>query len=233
MPKRDNNSMRLCGMCQVRASLNTSEAGERDLEARYEHIRRSVDVARAGAELAKVDNAGFQELLALLDDLDVTVGADAVFSESWARAQPRFGLTLVLPGRRPLIWLNLFKHMSVAALVDTVVHEAIHATVSILRRYPRTPQPNEEIAYHGEELVALTSANHILTKINFPAQQEVTINIMAIEAQKVTLRQLGCAEPFMHARAAEGEAAAALLTDHLIKVDVPTLAEIRAHRSDK
>ncbi len=225
--------MRLRGMGQVQASLNTSDADDRDLEARYEHIRRSVDVARAGTELTKVDNAGFQDLLALLDDLDVIVAADAVFSEALARVAPRFGLTLVLPGRRALIWLNLFKHTSVGALVDTVAHEAILATVSILRRYPRTPQPNEEIAYHGEEIVALTGANRILTKINFPAQQEVAINMMAIEAHKVTLRQLGCAEAFMHARAAEGETAAALLTDHLIKVGVPTLAEIRAHRSDK
>jgi len=207
----------------IRAKFGKSAARERDLERRYRYIRGTLDVAGARAELGKIENAGLRNLLGQLDDLDVIIGADSVLSPVLAMAQPRLAMTIVIPKRRPLIWLNLVKHCGrPAALVDTLAHEAIHTTVLMLGRLPRTPQPEEEIAYHAEEIVALTGANHILTEIKFPAKQQVVQNLAAIENHKTLLTQLGCSEEFLRSKADEGAAAKAFLMDHLIKMPTST-----------
>lgn len=213
------------------AKFVASRAREREIEGRYEQIRRSLNISQAGVELAQIQNDGFRTLLSQLDNLGVVIGADSVLPPVLAIAQPRLAVTLVLQKRRPVIWLNLVKHGGrVAVLVDTVAHEAIHSTVVMLKRHRRSPQPDEEIAYHGEEIVALTGANHILAEINFPAKRQIEMNVDAIESHKAILRQLGCTEEFLAERAADGAAAKAFLMDHLLKMKMPTLAEIRARR---
>lgn len=207
----------------IRARFGKSAARERELERHYHYIRGTLDVAGARAELEKIDNAGIRILLGQLDDLDVIIGADSVLPPVLAMAQPRLAMTLVIPKRRPLIWLNLVRHRGrTAALVDTLAHEAIHTTVVLLGRHPRTPQLEEEIAYHAEEIVALTGANHILATIDFPAKQQFAQNLAAIENHKTILTQLGCSEEFLREKTDEGAAAKAFLMDHLIKMPTST-----------
>jgi hypothetical protein len=213
--------------------LDRSEARERDIGARYQHIRRHIDVVRARGKLAEFDNAGFQGLLAQLDDNGVIFGADPVLPEDLARLHPRFGLTVVLAGKAPLIWLNLLKHDSIAALVDTVVHEAIHSTVRLLGRLPRTPEPDEAFASYGEEIVALAGANLILRKIAFPAHHEIQRNKVALFNCKKILSQLGCNEQFLRERLAEAELAANFFTDFSIEFACPTLEEVQSRSSRK
>lgn len=86
--------------------LDRSVARERDLATRYRHIRSHMNVTQALEKLGGIENAGFQDLLAQLADLGVIIGVDALLPRHLARRQERFGLTLVLPGHEPLIWLN-------------------------------------------------------------------------------------------------------------------------------
>lgn len=204
---------------------------QRELQRRYDDILRHLDVRRARFQLSSIDNAGFQELLVRLDDLSIVVGADALLPADAARALPRFGLTLVLPKRRPLIWLNLFKHTDAITLIDTVAHEAIHATVNLLGRHPQTPQPTNELAYHAEEIVALGGANWILNRIGAPANHQIAQNLVTIDHHAEILIGLGRSPAFLQQKVAEGVAAAKFLMElHLIEVAAPTLAELNAHR---
>jgi hypothetical protein len=216
-----------------RGQLDRSEARERDLATRYRHIRSHMDVTQALERLDGIENAGFQGLLAQLADLGVAIGADAVLPRDMARRSDRFGLTLVLPGHAPLIWLNLLRHDGVAALVDTVVHEAVHATVRRLGRLPRTPESDEAVASYGEEVVALAGANLILRKIAFPAHHEIARNMIALANCKKVLNQLGCSEQFVRDRLAQAELAADFLTDFGIDVAPPTLEEIQSRSRRK
>lgn len=213
--------------------LDRSVARERDLALRYRHIRSHMNVTQALEKLDGIENAGFQDLLAQLADLGVIIGADAVLPRHLARRQERFGLTLVVPGHEPLIWLNLLKHDSVAGLVDTVVHEAVHSTIRRLGRLPRTPEPDEAIASHGEEVVALAGANLILRKIKFSARREIARNMIALAKCKTVLGQLGCSERFLRDRIAEAEVAASFLTDFGIDVAAPTLEAIQSRAGRK
>lgn len=218
---------------RAHGELDQSEARERELGLRYQHISSNIDLARARSELAKVKNAGFQDLLARLDDTGAILGADAVLSKDQACLLPRFGLTLALPGRAPLIWLNLLKHNGITDLVDTVVHEAVHSTVQILRRLPRTPEPQETIACYGEELVALAGTNLILRRIQFIAYHQIAQNTTAINTCKEILGRFGCSEQFVRDRFAEAETAADYFTDLTIAVRPPTLEEVQAHSRRK
>ena len=213
--------------------LDRSVARERDLATRYRHIGSHLDVTQALDRLDGIENAGFQDLLAQLADLGVIIGADAVLPRDMARRIDRFGLTLVLPEHMPLIWLNLLKHDSVAGLVDTVVHEAVHSTIRHLGRLPRTPEPDEAIASYGEEVVALAGTNLILRKIAFPAHHEIARNMIALANCKTVLGQLGCSERFLRDRLAEAEFAADFLTDFGIDVAAPTLEEIQSRAGRK
>ncbi|MFZ5681570.1 MAG: hypothetical protein ACOY91_17620 [Pseudomonadota bacterium] len=166
-----------------------------------------------------------------LDDLSIVVGADALLPPDAARALPRFGLTLVLPKRRPLIWLNLLKHVDAMTLIDTVAHEAIHATVNLLGRHPQTPQPMNELAYHAEEIVALYGANWILNQIEIPAHRQIAQNLATINQHADILIRLGRSPAFLQEKSAEGVAAAKFLMElHLIEVAEPTLAELNARQ---
>ena len=213
--------------------LNRSEVRERDLAMRYQHIRSRIDMTGALERLDEIENAGFQGLLAQLADLGVVIGADTVLPRHLARRHDRFGLTLVLPGHAPLIWLNLLKHDGVAGLVDTVVHEAVHSTVRRLGRLPRTPEPDEAITSYGEEVVALAGANLILRRIAFPAPREIARNMIALANCKTVLGQLGCSERFLRDRIAEAEVAASFLTDFGIDVAAPTLEAIQSRAGRK
>ena len=202
---------------------------QRELQRRYDHIHRHLDVRGARTQLSTIGNAGFQALLERLDDLNIIVGADTLLPDDAARALPRFGLTLVLPGRRPLIWLNLLKHTDAITLIDTVAHEAIHATVGILGRHRQTPQPINELAYHAEEIVALSGANWILKRIQAPADHQIAENLAAIGHHEETLIALGSSRAFLQQKDAEGVAAAKFLMElHLIEVAAPTFAELNA-----
>jgi hypothetical protein len=212
----------------VHAQLDRSEARERDLATRYRHIRTHMNVTQALSRLARIDNAGFQGVLAQLADIGVIIGADAVLPEDLARRHDRFGLTLVFAGAAPLIWLNLFKHDSESALADTLIHEAVHSTVRTLGRLPRTPQPDETIASYGEEVVALAGANLILRKIAFPAHHEIAQNMIALAKCRMVLHELGCSEQFVGDRLAEAELAANFFTDFGIDVAPPSLKEIQS-----
>ncbi len=204
---------------------------QRELQRRYDDILRHLDVRRARFQLSSIDNAGFQELLVRLDDLSIVVGADALLPPDAARALPRFGLTLVLPKRRPLIWLNLLKHVDAMTLIDTVAHEAIHATVNLLGRHPQTPQPMNELAYHAEEIVALYGANWILNQIEIPAHRQIAQNLATINQHADILIRLGRSPAFLQEKSAEGVAAAKFLMElHLIEVAEPTLAELNARQ---
>lgn len=214
-------------------ALDRSEARERDLAARYDYIRNHMNVTRALSRLDGIDSAGFQGVLAQLADNGVIIGADAVLPKKMARRHDRFGLTLALPGSAPLIWLNLYKHDSDAALVDTVVHEAVHSTVRLLGRLSRTPELDEAIASYGEEIVALAGANLILRKIAFPAHNEIERNKIALIHCKKILRQLGCSDQFLRERLAEAELAAEFFTDFGIDVARPTLKEVQSRSRRK
>ena len=216
-----------------RRQLDRSMARESELASRYRHIRSHMNVTQALEKLDGIENAGFPDLLAQLADLSVVIGADAVLPRHLARRQERFGLTLVVPGHEPLIWLNLLKHDNVAGLVDTVVHEAVHSTIRHLGRLPRTPEPDEAIASYGEEVVALAGANLILRRIAFPARREIARNMIALANCKTVLGQLGCSERFLSARIAEAEVAAAFFTDFGIDVAAPTLEEIQSRAGRK
>ncbi|OYU91157.1 MAG: hypothetical protein CFE29_10245 [Bradyrhizobiaceae bacterium PARB1] len=208
-------------------------ARESELASRYRHIRSHMNVTQALEKLDGIENAGFQDLLAQLADLSVVIGADAVLPRHLARRQERFGLTLVVPGHEPLIWLNLLKHDNVAGLVDTVVHEAVHSTIRHLGRLPRTPEPDEAIASYGEEVVALAGANLILRRIKFSARREIARNMIALANCKTVLGQLGCSERFLRDRIAEAEVAASFLTDFGIDVAAPTLEAIQSRAGRK
>jgi hypothetical protein len=212
----------------VQGIIDQSEDRAHDLAGRYQHIRNHVNVPQALAKLDGIRNAGFQGVLAQLIDCGVILGADAVLPRKLARRQERFGLTLVLPSTAPLIWLNLLKHDITAALVDTVVHEAIHSTVRILGRGSRTPEPDEAVAFYGEEIVALAGANLILRKIAFSARRQVAQNLLALANCKTILRRLGCSEQFLCARFAEAELAAIFLTDVGIEIACPTPGKIQS-----
>jgi len=205
--------------------------GQRELQRRYNHIQQHLDVRGARIQLSTIDNAGFRELLERLDDLNIIVGADALLPADAAQALPRFGLTLVIPGRPPLIWLNLLKHSDSMELVDTVAHEAIHATVNLLGRHPQTPQPTNELAYHAEEIVALYGANWILNQIEIPAHRQIEQNLATINQPADILIRLGRSPEFLQQKDAEGDVAAKfLLESHLIEIAAPTLAEVNAPR---
>ncbi|MGL3107265.1 hypothetical protein [Bradyrhizobium sp. BR 1432] len=204
------------------------------ITARYDYILRNMNERQARAALAGVNNAGFQDFLTMLDDIGAIIGADAVFTNAQALAEPRFGSTIVIPERaRPLSWLNLRKHRTIEELVDTVVHEAVHATVRVLKRHQRTPEPEELIAYHGEEIVAMAATNLILRKIEFPAYHQIARNMITIDECKNKLSRLGCNAQFLRERFAEAAAAEAFFTDSFLEFGAPTAVEVRTRRSSQ
>lgn len=229
----DSNTVGQSKMAIGFAELDQSDARERDLRDRYQHIQAHINVERARCKLARIANEGFQNLFASLDDIGAIIGADAVFTRQQARHQPRFAATLVLPGCAPLTWLNLLKHDDDESLVDTVIHEAIHATVCVLGRLPRSPQLDEPIAYHGEEVVALVGTNIVLQKIGFRAPVQFVCNKIAVDQCQENLVRLGCNEQFLQARLAEAKIAASFLTDFEIKIAPPTLEEVQARHGGK
>lgn len=204
---------------------------QRELQRRYDRIHQHLDVTATRIQLSTIENVGFHELLERLDDLNVIVGADALLPADAAQILPRWGLTLVIPRRQPLIWLNLLKHTDATALIDTVAHEAIHATVNMLGRHRQTPQPTDELAHHAEEIVALSGATWILNRIGVYAGHQIAQNLATIDQHTAILIALGCNRAFLQQKNAEGVAAAKFLMDlHLIEVAAPTLAELNARR---
>ncbi len=64
---------------------------QRELQRRYDDILRHLDVRRARFQLSSIDNAGFQDLLVRLDDLNIIVGADALLPADGAQALLKSG----------------------------------------------------------------------------------------------------------------------------------------------
>jgi len=186
---------------------------QRELRRRYDQIRSNISIDQARVTLAAIGNAAFQRLVMRLDALDVVVGAECLMPAHVARCHPRLGLTLALPGRKPMIWLNLAKHRDDASLIDTVAHESIHATIIMLGRSRQTPQPDSTINYHAEEIVALSGANWILKEIAFPAKREMALNRAAILQLRPTLVGLGCTEQFIQEKVEQGVRAGKFLLD--------------------
>jgi hypothetical protein len=74
------------------------------------------------------------QIVATLVDSNVVLRTS---SPAWMQAEagnPRLGLTLLVAGRAPLIWINLARHRCHGdvddELVDTLIHEAMHASAS-------------------------------------------------------------------------------------------------------
>jgi hypothetical protein len=181
------------------------------LEERYAWIRVRMNFQEMDSALRKIANDGFQRLVRRFRDLQIEVGADAAFSSLDAHRHPRFGLSIVLPDRPPLIWINLKKHNSAAELVDTMVHESIHATSAIISRHEILPEPENERSYLGEEICALVGANKLLNAIQFPAEHQISRNLDILHNHSRHLRRLGCDRRFIREREFEGRSAAEFL----------------------
>lgn len=181
------------------------------LEERYVWIRARMDFHKMDSALRGILNDGFQRLVRRSLDLKIEIGADAAFSPFEAQQTPRLGLTIVLPDRPPLIWVNLLKHKSMAELVDTVVHEAIHATSGLIGRHQVLPELDNERLYLGEEICALVGANRLMKTIQFPAEHEISRNHDTLRSHSARLRGLGCDRRFIRERESEGRCAADFL----------------------
>lgn len=80
---------------KCRGFLPSELLDQRELQRRYDHIHRHLDVRGARTQLSTIGNAGFRALLERLDDLNIIVGADTLFagrrcassSEIWTDAR--------------------------------------------------------------------------------------------------------------------------------------------------
>jgi len=182
------------------------------LDERYDWIRDRMDFAIMASLLDEIRNAGFQKLIKRLSQLGIMIGADTGLTSAQAMETPRLGLTVVLPARPPLIWINVLKHAnSEAKLADTAAHEAIHATSAELGRHDQLPELDDARRYNGEEICALVGANTILRDIDFPAITEIARNKKMLRDHKKILERLNCSKRFVSERETEGQSAARFL----------------------
>jgi hypothetical protein len=185
------------------------------LDERYVWIRDRMDFARMASVLSQIPNVGFQHLVKRISQLGIMIGADTGLTPAQAMEMPRLGLTIVLPARPPLIWINLQKHVnSEEKLADTTAHEAIHATSGELGRHDQLPEPEDVRRYNGEEICALVGANTILREIEFPARTEIARNKKMLRDHAKILEGLNCTKRFLSEREGEGKSAAHVLLDN-------------------
>lgn len=160
---------------------------------RRDWLVRHMDESQATAALSKVQHSAFKRLTERLINLDFIIGADTGFNPSMALQVDRLGLTLLVTNYPPIIWLNLHRlnRLGEAELVDTVIHEAIHATSGILQRAPELPDYNNPKAYLLEEITARTGANFVLRQLTYPGREVIRKNKLYISKHGSSLRDIG------------------------------------------
>jgi len=136
------------------------------LEERYDYIRReSVPLSERWPNPPGV----VQPLLQRLEALGVALLADHPKWDKVSIRTLRLGLASIVPGRQTVIWVNFVRHyvpgtrdIIVPELIDTIAHEAIHTTGTLLQRFVLQPEDPATLEYMEEEVCALagTSALH-------------------------------------------------------------------------
>lgn len=107
-------------------------------------------------------------LLARLRHLDVLVLSSRAERSRLNRLLPKYGLTVGAPGQPTLIWVNYDKHvdsatqrLDVSEIVDTIVHEAVHAIGTTLGRQASQLQDADTETCLAEEVYAHAGAAHV------------------------------------------------------------------------
>ena len=135
------------------------------LQRRYEHIRdASVPLERRWP----APPAALVPLLCRLGGLGVLLVAEPLERAQLARTSHRLGLTVSLPGAPTVIWVNYDAHvcgpaqaLDVAEIIDTIAHEAVHATATMLGRCLVLPEGGASDAYRAEEVCAMVGTAEI------------------------------------------------------------------------
>jgi len=176
---------------------------------RYDHLRR---YGTPLTECWGVNDPALACFLQRIQDLGIVTLADAAFTPKQARAQPRFGLTVIHPERPPLIYVILQKHSDLPELADTLFHEAIHATAGVMGRHDVLPEDQGGTAYLLEELCAVAGALEIYRRLAMPTMKaKARENRDLGERLKRALRARGCPLADIAGAVADGAAAAAHL----------------------
>jgi hypothetical protein len=129
-----------------------------DIEARYIEVRNTLLPFRDDAAIAKVTHDGFQKLIKRLAQLRIEI----IPVQLPPKSTERLGGTVLLSGHAPLIWINFERHKNEADAIDTVCHEAVHATALYLERWQALPdQALDNVNYNAEEIVARLGANEV------------------------------------------------------------------------
>jgi hypothetical protein len=112
------------------------------------------------------------QIVTTLLDKNIVLRASAPAFEETEAGTPRLGLTLLVEGRPPLIWINMARHRLHSdpdtELGDTLIHEAIHASAATLGRHVSLPDDTASLAYHVEELCAYSGTSLAQRALGLP-----------------------------------------------------------------
>lgn len=127
-------------------------------------------------------------------------------------ATPRLGATVIVFGREPLIWVDVARHRNEEDLIDTICHEAVHATALHLNRWNSLPdQSLDKVNYQAEEIIARLGANEVARRIGYKTGSNVSKNNDEAACQRRFLKREGwSAEDIKHLDQLSNDAAAYL-----------------------
>lgn len=140
-------------------------ASPKTLDERYDYIRReSVPLAERWPN----PPSALQPLLQRLEQLGVLLLADHPKWDRISVKTQRLGSSVIVPGRQSIIWINFIRHnlpntntLIVPELIDTIFHEAIHTTGTLLGRFIIQPEDLAALDYIVEEVCALAGTSEL------------------------------------------------------------------------
>lgn len=135
------------------------------VQQRYEGFRKlSVPLESRWAD----PPATLLPLLVRLRQLDILLLLPRAERSRLNRLLPKYGLTVGAPGQPTVVWVNYDKHvdgatqrLDVSEIVDTIVHEAVHAIGTTLGRQAVQLQDADTETCLAEEAYAHAGAAHV------------------------------------------------------------------------
>jgi hypothetical protein len=123
------------------------------------------------------------------------------------------GATVMAGKKPPILWVNLTLHNHEEELVDTICHEAIHATGALIGRWIVLPDRTiDPVGYIAEEFVAHTGANDLAKRLGYRTRLTAAPNAMAVGRLARQLREAGYSPENVDTLRNDAIGAAAFLT---------------------
>jgi hypothetical protein len=180
-----------------------------DIQARYAEIEQLLTPDVDNGWVASQAGTGIGALIATLGEL----GVKFMPVRLPIGAGKHIGATVMAGKEPPILWVNLTIHEHEAELVDTICHEAVHATGALVERWIVPPdQAIDPNGYAAEEFVAHTGAYDLAKRLGYRTRLTAAPNAEAVGRLTRQLRKAGYSSENIDTLRNDAIGAAAFLT---------------------